>query len=117
MEPNETINNKIKDHIKQSAIQLMEIIRDHYDQVETQINEDKQKIESAIDNSKKSNNEQTIQKAKQAIMNETTELIKKLSTRCQRKIQNLKTSRPRTRPTYTYNEHQSNYPHWNQQPS
>jgi len=117
MEPNETINAKIKDHIKQSAIQLMEMIREHYDQVETKIANDLQEIENTIEHVKNSNNEQTIRKSKEAILKETTELTNKLSTRRQRKIQNLKNPRSRrTRPMYTNYQQQSNYPRWNQQP-
>ena len=116
MEPNETINAKIKEHIKQSAMQLMEIIRDHYDQVETKIAEDIQKTDNTIDNLKDSSNEQTIQKSKEAILKETTELTNKLNSRRQRKIQNLKNPRPRPRPMYTNYQQQLNYPRWNQQP-
>ena len=81
MQANNDINKEIKEHIQTSVTKLMEILRSHYDQVESNLEAKKKQLEEEIDKLKTSDNEQIIQQTTQKILKETKELNHKLETK------------------------------------
>lgn len=95
MEANDNINTKIKDHIKNSVTELMEIIREHYDTVETALATEKDALEQTIQDLQTSENQSTIDKAKDDLAKEKDDLTSKLEVKRTKKLRYLKSVKTR----------------------
>lgn len=98
MDPNEKINQEIKEHIRESQFKLCEILRSHYDYLEAKLSNKKGELEDTIAKLETSNTDPIINKAMENIVQETTTLQDKLSKKRSRKIKNLKSPPTRRRP-------------------
>ena len=118
METNDTIEEKIQKHLKKSALDLCEILREHYDALESQLDTQRLTLENTINNMTNTDNEQTVKQTIDEITMEQRELYKKLHSKRSRKLTNLKKP-PRTRrPSYTNTSSRTdnlNYIPWRQQ--
>lgn len=97
METNDAIEEKIQKHLKESALELCEILRSHYDDLESQLDTKRITLENTIANMTNTDNENTVKQSLEEITKEHRELYKKLHDKRERKLNNLKRPPPRNR--------------------
>lgn len=78
MEADAKTNRVIQDHIKKSVIGLMELIRGHYDTLETKFEKEKEVKEATIESLNNENTQAQIQDAQTNISKEMTNPSRKL---------------------------------------
>ena len=78
-DPNEDIDKKIKERIKNSEIELLEIIRTHFDDLETKYNDRKVKLNETINNLDTSENQSIIKDSLESIKREKHDFTHKLA--------------------------------------
>lgn len=100
MEPNEEINQIIKQHQVEAELNLVKIMITHYEKVQENLNSQRTTMENTLENMKSEDNSVTINKTIEDLATEKHTLAKKLKQKRVNKLRNLQSGAIRVSESY-----------------